>query len=190
MSHGASSNLLVSVMMAALIVRVFSPFAGFGCWASKSGGVRIFGVLRGGANIFLRLVPVDDLEAMAFVDVAKTVHHEFDTLYCGEKIRATNITLGTPVEYTFRWPMRHDDGCIFKDGFGAVEAAASDVSEGLLKRSSLCSYPKAQSPHAGVQDDVYIVKAAPFERVNVWVPSGKYVTPASCARGPVKRSPR
>ena len=61
------------------------------------------------------LPPVDGFNTTAFMDVAEAVHQRLYSTYSPEKILASQITLRTPVQYSHRWSMRHNDVYVIWD---------------------------------------------------------------------------
>ena len=53
--------------------------------------------------------PVNDLDAVAFVNVPEAVHPWFDSTDSPEEVIASHTALGAPVEDPFEGSMRHDD---------------------------------------------------------------------------------
>ena len=116
--------------------------------------------------------PVNDLHAIAFVDVAETVHLWLYSAYSLEEVVASHVALGTPVQDPFRGSMRHDDinGIryrLFSDGGRSV----GDVT-GLIEPVFVvlvCECPVAKGRRVRGDVDCKSDSASQPERVRAFV---------------------
>lgn len=77
-----------------------------------------------------RLFPVNLLNAIAFMNMAKAMHNRLYSAYSLENVLASNIALRAPVQNPFGWSVCHDNVNIIRD---RVRGDRSDTACNLMR---------------------------------------------------------